>query len=189
MKISRSTRILLAAALLANVLAAGAYTLLFLRVKEKNENLSSLQGKIQVASRKEEKIAAIKETLAETALLRQSLASYFVDEDGIVNFINLIETFATENNLIPSIKNVEQGGTPSKEAGEFTEGVRLTVEVKGSGRSVFHFLSLLETLPLHISFEQVSLESIGEEAIGKKGDTTPLWRGVIRFTVLQLKGV
>ena len=110
--------------------------------------------------------------LKETQAKRETLNAFFVASDGVVGFIESVESLGNRAGVAVEITGVSIEAFPTPRRG--SELLRLSVRADGDFKSVFYFFMLLESLPAPLEFERVSLE-------GSEG----AWSGIFSFSVVK----
>ena len=146
---------------LAVCLAAGAGSAALLYTTNKIERESTLL-KQEVA-----KAEAQRRDLAALVRLAESideevteLNSYLIkNEDEVIDFLNLLDTLASESRLEITVKSTEANSIN----GSF-EDFTINFSVLGSYNNVLQFLTLIEALPYQVLVSEVSFSSNVEGA-------------------------
>lgn len=176
---SKSKKFLLSAALIT-VVAALAYSVLFVQVKKKNERISTLINDIEQNAKQESVQNSTKQLLAETAPLRRKLAGYRIAKDEAASFIEMLETVGRSVGVLVTIESVE---VAARTASPPAEDLRLAVRFEGHWQSVVRFLGLLELLPVEGRVEQALISRKSEGS----GTRASLWRGDVTLLALKEK--
>lgn len=105
---------------------------------------------------------ALKKAMSETETDREMLQSYFVKEDDVVKFIELIEGLGKKTNTIVQITQAQASQDPKKASTLF-----ISLSSSGTFADVTHFLVLLENLPHDMSVNKVllSVETTPEQTV------------------------
>ena len=171
MKLPYSLQMLVVALLLA-VAASGVYGFFLSRIAEINRSISATSNELERESLQEERLNSARGLLKETQAKRETLNAFFVASDGVVGFIESVESLGNRAGVAIEITGVSIEALPTPRRG--SELLRLSVRADGDFKSVFYFFTLLESLPAPLEFERVSLE-------GSEG----AWSGVFSFTVIK----
>ena len=175
-------------ALCVNLLVASVYSYIFIKIRQKNQHIAALTSSIEALTAQKENLKSIKINFSETASLRNQIDGYFIAKDGVVQFLNSIESLGADNNL--ALKIVSVGVEPAALSGDIFEVVNVSIEVSGAWSDVYRFAALLELLPLKVSVGRVDLEKVVSQLTGaakKSGTPTPPWKGTFDIGVLKLK--
>ncbi len=179
------------AVLCVNLVAAGIYSLIFIKIEQKTQASAELSTKIADLTLQKDTLQSIKKNISETSDLRNKIDSYFVSKDGMVDFLNLINDLGAENNLTSKVISV--GIEPASMSPDTLEVIRANVQVYGTWADVYHFSTLLELLPLKISVNRFNLEKFSDNNSGstqnQKNASVSLrpWTGSFDIAVLKLK--
>ena len=156
------------------VLVAGAtYGGLYWSIGKKEQNISGLLVTIQEESKKTLQIKTLTDVVEKSKEDRAELDTYFLKTDGIVGFIEKIESLGSSAGITPDIKGVNVLG----EGGGVLD---IQLETKGSLRGTLQFLTLLELLPGALSFEKVFITESGT-------DKEKTWEGDFIVHVLSFR--
>jgi|GEM_PF-1779915 len=116
-----------------------------------------------------------KKMVSSTADTREQLSSYFIDQGSVGNFFEKLEEIAEVANVEFSIVSARLGQVDD-------EGLRVQVSADGTFRNVYHFFTLLETVPfgVNITTLEIQANTVGDASI----DTRQPWRGVFDLEVV-----
>ena len=155
-------------------LAGGtAYGGLYWSIGEKEQNISRLLVTIQEESKKTLQIKTLADVVEKSKEDRDELDTYFLKTDGIVEFIEKIESLGSSAGITTDIKGVNV-------LGEGSGLLDIQLETKGSLRGTLQFLTLLELLPGALSFEKVFITEFGT-------DKEKTWEGDFIVHVLSFR--
>lgn len=126
-------------------------------------------GEIAEETHKEENLRLLKNSVQNTEGSRVQMEALFVSEDGIVSFIERVESLGVLSHAQILLQSVSVDGGVLK----------LDVSAIGVFSEVFHFLTLLEKLPYRTVFEKVSILKLPED---KKGNG---WQALVTFDLLS----
>ena len=160
------------------------YIMLFLNLKEKNNNISVLTNEVDTVLQKEIKLRSVKYLIKDTEDERADLDSHFVIDDEVINFIEIIENLGMDSGAKIEVTNVSVSST-NKEAADqinISELLYLDFKIEGRFAQMFHFLSILEKLPFKIDILRVNFGRIPNEDGKIKS-----WNGFFSITAVKLK--
>jgi len=176
-------------ALCLNLILVSAYSYIFIKVGQKNQNIAELTSAIEALTAEKENIKSIKETISETAPLRQQIDGYFIAKDGVVQFLNSIQSLGAGNQLGLKVLSVSVGPAPITP--DIFELVNVGVEVSGSWSDVYRFAALVELLPFKVYLGRVDLEKVSSGALVADSKSAklpvPPWKGTLDMGILKLK--
>lgn len=178
MLLSRTKKILIFTTIIAIAILA-VYIALFFQLKNKNEGISILKNEVENITKKDAEQRVIKDTIKETEKERAELNSYFVSSDGVVDFIETIEALATDTAISVEITSVSIKKAP--EHSDIIELLRISIKTDGRWINMFHFLSLVETLPFDIFVERVNFSKEKDKIASR------LWNGAFDISVAKLR--
>lgn len=164
------------------------YIMLFINIKEKNNNVSALTNEVDIVLQKEIKLRSVKFLIRDTLQERADLDSHFVADDEIIDFIETIENLGADSGAKIEITNVSISSIEKKEDDQvnISELLNLDFKIKGRFIQMFHFLSMLEKLPFKIDILRVNFENISEKS-RKIDKTLEPWNGFFSITTIKLK--
>ena len=163
--------LLAALALLAAVLVA--YISLFSWIKQHNETISEMQGKLasenQQAAEERKLEAIIKETSDNSATLN----SYFVEGDKAVDFLQTIEGYGSYSGASVKFSTVDYNATNQR--------LTMSLHIAGTFQSVYRTILLLENAPYEFDFSHIVLV-LDQDPLGThKGPSS--WHTDIDFSL------
>ncbi|MBI5005256.1 MAG: hypothetical protein HZC03_01490, partial [Candidatus Lloydbacteria bacterium] len=148
--------------------------LLFLMIRNIDKAVLA-SGEIANESHKEENIRLLKKSIDNTGEERANIAARFVSEDGIVPFIERVESLGELSHAQVTLRSVSVEG-------EKNDMLKLELSIVGSFSEVFHFLTLAEHLPFKVSFEKTSMLKLPQERGQNK------WEAVVTLDLLSFGG-
>ena len=162
-------------ALVVAILATILYAILFYNIKSKAERVGEILNAIEAEVKKNQEFEAIGGVLKETKTLRTRINEYFIFSDGVVGAIERIEGLGERAGvaLLIDSANIE---------GDTNQVLKLQFRAGGSFESLFYLLSLLNSLPLQLSFERVSIDK--KEGDGAGDSVLPgAWVGAFTLSI------
>lgn len=187
------TKKTLVVVLVLNLIVWGGYGFVFWKIRAQNMRVSTLLNEAELDIKKDESLRLIKSSLDENKDFLSHIDSFFVSNDGVVGFIDTLESYGREKGVSVTIGSVSvEPDSQNKE--DFKERLRLRVEVAGSWNSVTSYLMTLESLPYSIRIDQTSftLTSSSKASSGEPVESGVVndgarWKGQFEFTVLKLR--
>src|SRR3989344_3640130 len=158
MKRFSSTKIILVAVVILNLIGFFGCVVIFREIKNKSENISSIRNELEQESAKESRYLSIKGLIEETAEDREKIDSYFIPSEGVVGFLELLEKQSALSGVQASIVSVRVNEDDTI-ASSTIETLALEVEAEGGWKEMHHFFSLAENLPYNISPKDVDINS------------------------------
>jgi Tfp pilus assembly protein PilO len=131
---------------------------------------------------RELKIRSLGSTLDAIELEGEKLKTYFIDSRNRIQFLENIEELGESLGVdveVVSLGEEEFAESIDGEASEDLRTVFLSIRVQGEWPRVFHYLSLIETLPSAVDVHSIELEQ------ASVGDTT-VWTLSLDISVLKL---
>jgi hypothetical protein len=149
MKKSRQ-KIITLAVLVAIVYGLWGY--LFFKVQEQGQQVSELLQEVDFEIKREERVRSMQGLLDQSGDDIFFLKNRFVKNNDVVEFIESIEALAESVGLIPSISSLAEDRVVA-----VNNSLIMQFGTVGNWQDTYHFLSLLEVLPLKIDISRVDL--------------------------------
>jgi len=167
------------------------YCYVFIKILQENERVAGLNNSIETLTKDKDAIILLKKKVSETEVSRNKINNYFIPVDGMVSFLNELQSIGRENNLDTKINSVSVT-SDTKIATSTYETANVTVEVAGLWSDVYRFVTLVELMPFGVSVNGVDLERTVETILStasknKNSAKVLLWRGTMDVNVLKLK--
>lgn len=182
---SKTVTILSICSALLLVTGLGYYFLLNQIYKIEGET-EILKQEIQSFEAQNNELEGLQKNLKTTFEERDKILSVFIPEEGIVDFLELIEGIANGENV-----SIETNSVSKKDSGSLSDAnkeiVSLDLSVEGKWDNVIKFLSLLEVIPFKSSIEKAVIENI--LLAGSSATSTPssMWQADIIFNAVKAK--
>jgi len=164
---------LIALLILAGI-AFSLYSVLFYVIAVKTEDVSVLIQELESEVVKEQEFLTIKKILAATVEDREKLDAYFVRTDSAVDLIERIESLGVHAGVVVSFESLAVKG-------DVQSFLDLNFTTKGDFDDMLYFFSLLESLPLALSFEKVFISK--NESKDPKDTIAGEWKGSFTMAV------
>lgn len=155
------------------------YYVFFSQIKEHNTETMELISEIEFTKQREQQLRNMKSTARETETDRTKLSTYFIKEESIVDFLEIIESFEEYTGAKVRVRTI---GKNDPGVYDTLEQLRLNLTVDGSWDEVYHFLVLIEALPYRVVVESIQLT-----ASARQEDSNSKWQGVTTLTVVKEK--
>lgn len=174
-----------------NVIVFALYGVGYFAIKKNTATLATLAQTAATDTQKDETLHTIKSSLSENQGFIGEINSFFIPSDGVVGFINTLESLGKSTGVTLSVSSVDVGTVAP---GDFKEPLHLRLETEGSWAHNYYFLSTLENLPyvLTINSATYTLSSAADSILFKGSATSRIpapdetWKGVYDVTVLKL---
>lgn len=150
------------------------------REAEQIETAHALEANIQFFR------AALTRALTNSLPDRNRLDAHFVHKDGVVDFINGLESMGTSTGVMSNISSL---GESWQDAASNTDrgSLNLSLHVVGTFENVYNYLLLLEQVPQKLVLGDIQLTATESGAapvsIKAMGPHTIIWAAEIRATV------
>lgn len=173
-----------------NLIAYGFCFYLFTEIKNIERAASESGTKIEFNIKKNTSLRSVKNIMNDTKKEREQLSRLFIQPDGTIDFIETVESFGKIAGVKIEIESVNIEFLKNKKASS-TEKFKISLKTEGEWSNTIHFLSILETAPYQISFDDIKLDKISTESIpdSKEEKGASYWRGGFVFGVLKMKNL
>jgi hypothetical protein len=171
----QKTKLFFALAMLLTLCMVVLYVCATLLINKKTVSYTTIFQDTQAQTDAFYAISKQKKLVNNTADLRNQLSSYFINQGSVSNFFEKLEEVAEETNVEFSIISARIG-----QADE--DGLRVQMSAEGTFRNVYHFFTLLETLPFGINV--INFDMHANEISDASVETRQPWRGVFDVEVV-----
>ena len=139
MKLSK-TQIRTVVAAIVALAFLGAYATLFMVIKNKNNRISELRNQVDIEIRKDQRLHSIKQLIADLDKDIEQIDTYFVSEDGVVDFLERLESVGSTSGISVGVNSVSVNeGVGNNLPYEF---LRVEFVSRGTWRSIVQLISL-----------------------------------------------
>lgn len=173
----RNTQIIGGMSALLCIFAIGSFVMITYLVESKKILLEEERMAAAVAKAQYEQLASLVRLVDETAPERTELTSRVLTEEGMVDFLSLVETVAKEQ----GVKLTTDSLTVKDVSARF-EQLDVQVSFEGSYDAVTHVLRLLEVLPYQSSIASVV---VTRTEVTEEG--ADAWNAAVEFSVTKFK--
>jgi hypothetical protein len=182
-KISKTFLYLTFFTVLVVIILSVAY-LMFSSIRQSNNDTSNTLNDINQFKDREKQIEQNRSLLTKYQEDIDLVGSYFIAPQGVVPFIENIESYARGVGAEPEVSQLEI----VSDSKDFKESLHLLVTVRGAWSSAFQFLNLFEHLPYYITIKSIRLtKGAAVASLDTKEVVTTPWELAIDATVLKLK--
>lgn len=133
------------------VLAIVGYSMWYIAVEHKSAVVAGLQNRINEKKNTASRIASARTALSEITGNEEVIQNYFVKEEGVVAFIDDIETRGRLQKASVSVLSVKKESATSRLALAFT------ISINGTFDSVMRTIGAIEYAPYDITIESLSV--------------------------------
>lgn len=159
MKIIQYSRVVGVGALLLAVASLAALGWMAYDLSVKRVALSEYRNERDAIATRDTYAASLQALARDTVVEREELRAFVTGRDT-VEMIELLRSAGSAASLVVRVESVDSGSAAAVVGASDT--VLVTLRTGGTFRQVFHFLSLLNTLPAIASLEQVRIERVGD---------------------------
>jgi len=161
-------------------------TMMFINIKNVNENVSVVKYEIDLNQKREDSLESTLKMLADSAESLDKINSYFVKKDGEAGFIGYVENVGRQAGIALSVDNVSIEN--SKDVSDFKDDMKMRVAVAGEWGRIIRFLGMIENMPFAIIVNATNISSLGGalNTGGLRASRTD-WSGYVDITVPKLK--
>lgn len=178
----KKTHIFFWLSLSSAVILLGVYVFLFHTMRSMSQQGATLQSEVLALESQESELESVKKNLNDTEDQQKKLSSYFIDQANIVPFLVTIEGYAHDVSANAELGDVKIEENPHR--------LTLSLSAKGTFRSVYHFISLLEAMPYESTITSIDLHTVvptGLVAANGSVDTGG-WEALISLEVTSVNG-
>lgn len=178
MKYTNKTNISLIISLIILLLSCGLYTYLYLSFNRTTEEVRSMHVDNAKNEAALSELHRVEQNLKNTLGTKDQLASLFVTEESVVDFIQLLESIMKRGGIDGSVDSVTEsaGGT-----------LNVTLSLSGSWNSLLQFTAEVENLPYNSTIDSLRLNYVkasGDTSAAKPGQK-PGWNENMVLHVLM----
>ena len=169
---SKHTLIPLIISILVLLAAGVAYGSTFIAISNLQEKSFSLAEEIKASFNKEDRINRAQRTLTLINSQEKTVLEYLVSDETVVDFLEILEGVEEKTNVQIDIVSVA--------ASETKDRFSVNLTVKGTFKKVMQTLGAIEQLPVFITIEQGTIETIIKEGEGES-----VWTASASYSVRQ----
>jgi|GEM_PF-4585860 Tfp pilus assembly protein PilO len=158
-----STKKRLIVCLTVTIVLAFTFGFFFARIRSQNQKASTLNNEIALLTTRFSRESSMKALLNDTKSLRQELEASIITKEGLVSFVEQIETLGEDIGVTPKISNLNTETIREGPAANVAEYLLASVEAVGSWPKLFKFFSLIEAMPTVLSIDRVTFDKDGKE--------------------------
>ena len=159
------------------LVAVGAYAWIFTEVRSTVADVSLKAEETQLLTTQNAHTQTVRRVVRDTEASRAELNSFFVTEEGLVQFLEDIEAIGEDIGVRLIVDSVSAGKPIDKDA--FLVPITLNLKTEGTFKNVFHMLELLEAFPKVLTIERTRLT---------QHPTNLQWTGTYQLIVIQAQG-
>lgn len=157
------------------LLASTGYVFFLKHIYSLQDELVEIKASLAVVDEQEESKQEIVSLLSKTEDQREEILQYFVSIEDPTPFLELIESFAEDTGAGIEVETLSVAEVSDKTNTSLTEKhVEVVLLVEGTWESLFHLISLLETMPYVATISETAF-SIDHTA------SSSVWRGQIEL--------
>jgi hypothetical protein len=143
--------------------AGGGYILWYHALQEKSASVADLDSQIASDTETKQRVAKVREALAEVASYEAGIQNYFVPETSVVSFITLLETKIKDARATSKVTSVSKAGTATEPA------LAITMTVAGDFEPVVNTVGAIEFAPYALAVTSFSLRRVDSDS-SEKGE-------------------
>jgi hypothetical protein len=172
-----SLRSLILMLIALNLGALALYVFIFLRIDMLRTRVVDNRIEHDTIARQQEKVGDRQRSAMEIEPLAAILRSALVPADGVIRFIETLETVARSTLVELNIQSVDVSAGDSSES----EIISVDLSARGSFESVIRTIEILENMPVARTMARVRFERVSFE--GEQGE----WRASVMLRALKQK--
>lgn len=139
------------------LVALGALTWLTFALSDERTELAALRDEQAQLAARQAQARSMRTLARDTQAQRATLAALTTDRD-VVDIIDRLENMGSETGVAVTVDAVSAG-----EVTDTFQAIVISLRVVGEFDAIFHYLTLLETLPAAATLEQMIMEESGGE--------------------------
>lgn len=132
-----------------NLVIISAWFFLFTSINKKKDRVELLQNDVAKRVSRQNELSQLKLLVDDVREEKNKLATVFINENNIVDFIESLEGIAEASKVDLRLRSVNVASGKAKNT--ITQ-----FNINGEFENVFHYIALLETAPYQILFNKVS---------------------------------
>jgi hypothetical protein len=186
---AKRTNTILIFSLTVFLISAIAYYCLYFAYKNLGTELSTLNAKSSDDKARLEQLQTIEDNLKVTLDDKDRLSALLIKSDGVVDFIQYLESTMKKLHLTGAIDSVAEEHPQELESTD-KQKLNIALSAVGNWPSVVKFVGLIEKLPYKSAIDSFALtHSIGDvtDASGTKISTLTNWKVSLRMYALSEK--
>lgn len=156
---------------------AALYGVAYWRLGVLNDGVRELTAQVSGYAATDASLSSLQANLNETKAEVAKIDGYYISQDGVVQFVGLVESLARQNGLKIEVQSLEAQEDKSTKA--FQEKVALRLQTTGSWANTRKYVELVENLPYRVVIESMSAE--------REEQAPPSWKTNLVITALKLK--
>jgi len=168
------TKIYMVSAALVCVVCVAAYGLAVYALNRLSDSLTDEQKHVATMQAQIQSKSTLIKNSEGVEIDRQELQKYFIAEEEVFNFLELIEALGQARGALVSTASIDV-----EEGDGYIESLHLTIKASGSFGAVQHVLTMLETLPYKSHVSSSVIEKKG--AVESDGE----WEGTFKVVVMK----
>lgn len=173
--IKKKTFFSLAGVFLLVVVAGVSYGAAMYAIEKKSVSVRNVAAQLVEDTNRDQNVKTLRRLVVSTAEERAQLDRYFVAGEDVVGFIEYIESLGRHSGAILELSSVDVMNTKKKT-------LAVSFKATGSFENITYLLALMETLPMSVEIEKVSLRK-NEKTSDEKMETG--WEGNFSIRVLS----
>ncbi len=148
---------------------------------KKEEN--TLRGEMQSWIKRSKQTASLQNTLTEAKNVKEDMQEYYFDptEENQIMFISDLEKIIKETKSTGEVRSLDVSPDNTKVVG--------SINVYGEWNDVYHTLLALETYPIKLKFDDVSIseDNTVDPSLSASKEKRQKYRAIVRFTIINIQ--
>lgn len=161
--------------------AGGIYAWLYIEIQSENRHVAEVSANIEAQSEEASRQDSLVRLVENTKDKRDLLATYFVGQDGVADFLKELENLGDVAKTDNEIVSVAVGALGGEVQNDHFEKLTVALTIQGSFARVMNMLSLVESLPYPVHLLQVHIEKVESKS------KTQEWLASLSIAVLKMK--
>ena len=140
--------------------SGGAYWYVFSKIRTVNVESAAVTAELDLEVKRDSFLRSVKKMLQDLSAEKSEISSYFVQQNGVVDFIKEVEALGKLSSTVVNVNSVTVQKQDDVNATE--EELLVSFRAAGSWKSTYKLLSLIETMPYALTLDRVHLEQTEE---------------------------
>jgi hypothetical protein len=158
-------------------LSSLAFIFVYGKIKENEKKSEKAQTEWQIETNRRDEIRSLERSIKEIEKERAEIEAHFAESENLVPFLDTLEKLARRAGADGDVVSVDI----SKEKSELVVSFRS----KGSFRSTYNFIKLLENSPYELSIASFDIGKLNVPSDPEKKSTTTDWEGFFTIKLLS----
>ncbi len=157
-----------------SLLALGSLSYLFILIRNKNAHAGAIANDIATAGTRAADTAKLKRALEDSANARADIDLYFVDQNGVADFLTSLEAFGPQSGAKISISNADiNDKSISDQTDKSPKTLKISMSATGTFSQIYRLEKLIENAPYDLDILRSHM--VRSDTLDSKGNTQTSW--------------